>query len=123
LRAGLPVVASNLAGISTVIRDGENGLLVAPGDLASLTSALTRLEEQGSVLASLRRGAAASALDVRGWSSVAGQLHDHYARLRVAAARSVPSPDPELATVLAWPRSAAALPWESLEAQQWRRAA
>ena len=36
LRAGVPVVASNLTGIASVVRHGENGLLVDPGDEASL---------------------------------------------------------------------------------------
>src|SRR5262249_19681299 len=38
-----PVVATRIAGIPRLIRDGENGLLVEPGDEDSLTRGLTRL--------------------------------------------------------------------------------
>ena len=41
--AGLPVVASRVAGIPEVVSDGVNGLLVTPGDAAELGAALARL--------------------------------------------------------------------------------
>lgn len=41
--AGLPVVASRVAGIPEVVNDGVSGLLVTPGDTAELTSALNRI--------------------------------------------------------------------------------
>jgi glycosyltransferase involved in cell wall biosynthesis len=40
---GLPVVSTNLAGIPELVRDGETGHLVSPGDAASLGSALESL--------------------------------------------------------------------------------
>ena len=39
---GVPVVATTIAGIPRLIRDGENGLLVPPGDVEELTRALAR---------------------------------------------------------------------------------
>jgi glycosyltransferase involved in cell wall biosynthesis len=39
----VPVVATRIAGIPRLIRDGENGLLIEPGDLEGLTQALARL--------------------------------------------------------------------------------
>jgi len=41
--AGLPVVASRVAGIPEVVSDGVSGLLVTPGDAAELGGALARL--------------------------------------------------------------------------------
>jgi glycosyltransferase involved in cell wall biosynthesis len=44
--AGLPVVATSVAGMPEVIDDGRTGVLVPPGDSAALASALARLFNQ-----------------------------------------------------------------------------
>jgi glycosyltransferase involved in cell wall biosynthesis len=43
MRAGLPVVATNVGGISESVRHEETGLLVRPGDVEGLREALARL--------------------------------------------------------------------------------
>ncbi len=45
MRAGLPTVASDIpgSGVGYVVRDGETGLLVPPGDVAALAGALLQL--------------------------------------------------------------------------------
>ncbi len=40
---GLPVVASRVGGIPEIVRSGENGELVAPGDAGRLAAAISRL--------------------------------------------------------------------------------
>jgi glycosyltransferase involved in cell wall biosynthesis len=40
---GLPVLTTPVGAITDVVRDGENGLLVPPGDIAALAGALSRL--------------------------------------------------------------------------------
>ena len=40
---GRPVVASAVGGLRDIVADGETGMLVRPGDIASLRSALERL--------------------------------------------------------------------------------
>ncbi len=57
--AGLPVVATRIAGIPEVVQDGATGLLVAPNDSAALGMALARLVTDPALRASL--GAAARA--------------------------------------------------------------
>lgn len=52
---GLPVVASRVGTMPEAIRDGEDGLLVPPGDVAALAAALNTLRE-GGTLAALRAG-------------------------------------------------------------------
>jgi glycosyltransferase involved in cell wall biosynthesis len=41
--AGLPVVSTTVAGIPEVVRDGDTGLLVPPGDAPALGAAMARL--------------------------------------------------------------------------------
>ncbi|HYE15368.1 MAG TPA: glycosyltransferase family 4 protein [Pyrinomonadaceae bacterium] len=43
MAAGRPLVTSDVGAIPEVIRDGENGLLVKPGNVEGLVSAVTRL--------------------------------------------------------------------------------
>jgi glycosyltransferase involved in cell wall biosynthesis len=43
LACGTPVVASSVGGLKEVVRDGENGLLVSPGDPDAVATALKRL--------------------------------------------------------------------------------
>jgi glycosyltransferase involved in cell wall biosynthesis len=41
---GLPVIASDIGGISQVIKDGGDGLLVKPGDVSELINAIKVLK-------------------------------------------------------------------------------
>lgn len=53
MRAGLPVVASDVGGIREAVRDGTTGLLVPRGDEAGLRSALSRLIRSAELRCSL----------------------------------------------------------------------
>ena len=46
---GRPIVATDIAGCREVVKDGENGLLVTPGDDGALVAALTRLIEDAAL--------------------------------------------------------------------------
>lgn len=59
MACGVPVVASRLGQIDEVVRDGETGLLVAPGDAAALAAACRRLLDDPEL--ARRLGAAAAA--------------------------------------------------------------
>jgi glycosyltransferase involved in cell wall biosynthesis len=41
--AGLPIIASRAGGMPEIVRDGENGLLIPPGDVPALAKALEAL--------------------------------------------------------------------------------
>ena len=43
MAAGRPIVATNVGGVPDAVRDGENGLLVPPGDPAAFAAALEQL--------------------------------------------------------------------------------
>jgi phosphatidylinositol alpha-mannosyltransferase len=75
--AGTPVVASNIPGYRDVVRDGVDGILVAPGDAQALAEILRDLHEEPA-----RRGemALAAADDVErfAWPRVAGEVMSAY---------------------------------------------
>ncbi len=57
LAAGVPVVATDLGGLSETISHGQNGLLFEPADAADLARQLRRLVDEPGLLAALREGA------------------------------------------------------------------
>jgi glycosyltransferase involved in cell wall biosynthesis len=52
---GVPVVATAVAGIPRLVRDGETGLLVRPGEVGELTQALIRVLGDAELRATLAR--------------------------------------------------------------------
>jgi glycosyltransferase involved in cell wall biosynthesis len=60
LAVGTPVLAMEAGGVSEVVHDGVNGLLVAPGDTAALGEAVRRYFGDEELREQLRRAAAAS---------------------------------------------------------------
>jgi glycosyltransferase involved in cell wall biosynthesis len=92
LAAGTPVVASNLTGVASVVRDGENGLLVGPGDAVSLASALDLLETDEAIRAKLKAGALRSSGSITYWPDVVSELCSLYRE------RPAPEPVPGAAT-------------------------
>ena len=57
--AGVPVIASDLGGLSEAVRDGENGWLFAAGDVASLHAIIARITADPGCFAALRLAAPA----------------------------------------------------------------
>jgi glycosyltransferase involved in cell wall biosynthesis len=60
LAVGTPVVATAVGGVPEVVRNGENGLLVPPGDPDALAAALRRLLDEPGLRDRLAGAAAAS---------------------------------------------------------------
>jgi len=81
MASGLPVVACRSVGVVDCLRDGENGLMTEPGDVAALAEALRRVVEDRA----LRESLAAAALDecrrVYSWEAVGRQIVGIYGRL------------------------------------------
>ena len=60
LAVGTPVIATRTGGVAEVVRDGENGLLVEPGDTAAFVAAVRRYLDDPELRERLRAAAVAS---------------------------------------------------------------
>jgi glycosyltransferase involved in cell wall biosynthesis len=60
LAMGTPVIATRTGGVAEIVRDGENGLLVAPGDLEGFRTAVERYLSDDALRERLRANAAPS---------------------------------------------------------------
>jgi glycosyltransferase involved in cell wall biosynthesis len=58
MASNLPVIASRVGDVPTVIRDGESGLLVSPGDVQALTTSLAQLASNADLCTRLGKVAA-----------------------------------------------------------------
>ena len=54
LAVGTPVIATRTGGVAEVVRDGENGLLVEPGDTAAFVAAVRRYLDDSDLRVRLR---------------------------------------------------------------------
>lgn len=61
LAVGTPAIATDVGGVPEIVTDGENGLLVPPGDPAALARAIRRFIADGSLRSRLTAAAAPSA--------------------------------------------------------------
>jgi glycosyltransferase involved in cell wall biosynthesis len=60
LAVGTPVVATRVGGVAEIVRDGENGLLVEPGDAAGFGAAVRRMLSEPGLRSQLAENAAPS---------------------------------------------------------------
>lgn len=78
LSSGTPVVASRVAGIPDVVRDGDNGLLCQPGEIEPLAGALLALLRDRGRAARIGDAARRDAVDNLGWEHVAARFEAIY---------------------------------------------
>jgi len=72
------VVSTHSVGVSDCLRDGENGLMVQPGDVAALAEALTRVIEDRALRERLARDGLEECRRVYSWGAVGRQIMDVY---------------------------------------------
>jgi glycosyltransferase involved in cell wall biosynthesis len=82
MAAGLPVLATKVGGIQTLVRDGETGLLVPPADTRSLADGLVRLSRDAALRTKM--GRAGRRYSLENWS--AKKMIDSYAAVLHAIA-------------------------------------
>jgi glycosyltransferase involved in cell wall biosynthesis len=83
---GVPVVASRVGGIPEVIADGENGVLVAPGDAQAFAAAVGRLADQPGLRARMVEEARRTVAERFSWQAAARAYLDLYRETLQAAA-------------------------------------
>jgi len=74
LACGLPVIATNIDANRAVVRDGENGLLVPPGDPLALANAIEMLARDEELRARLASNAHASVLPQYNWTAIGDRI-------------------------------------------------
>ena len=70
LAAGLPTVASAIADLPGLLADGEEALLVPPGDVAATAAALVRLARDPGLCTRMAAAARRAAEQRMSWSAV-----------------------------------------------------
>jgi glycosyltransferase involved in cell wall biosynthesis len=75
--AGVPVIGANLGGIAELVRDGVNGILIAPDDVAAWAAAIRRLAEDRRAIDALR----ACIASPRTMDAVADEMATLYGRV------------------------------------------
>jgi glycosyltransferase involved in cell wall biosynthesis len=81
MACGVPVVASYLPGVRTVVKDRETGLLVPPADVAALQDALLTLINDQGLRVSYGRAAQEYARDHFDWDRHVDRLVEEYEKL------------------------------------------
>jgi glycosyltransferase involved in cell wall biosynthesis len=87
--AGLPVVASRVAGIPEVVHDGVSGLLVDPGNSEQLARALSSLLENRDLRARLGQAAKESVTPRFGADGYVDAIVALYDRLLASKGRTL----------------------------------
>lgn len=78
MASGTAIVATALGQITEVIQDGQNGLLVRPGDIANMAAALQRLIEEPNLRLRLGQRAREDAVRKYSWEHYVARLENLY---------------------------------------------
>jgi glycosyltransferase involved in cell wall biosynthesis len=76
------VIATSTGGVTEVLENEVNGLVVPPGDLEALTAAIERFFAEGELAAKLRGAAAGSVADY-----APDRVYGRLERILIASAR------------------------------------
>lgn len=82
MASGLPIVSTATVGVVDCLRDGDNALLVEPGDLDALTAATRRLLDDDGLRRELAMRAYVEVREKYSWPVVAEQIEGIYEQLQ-----------------------------------------
>ena len=89
LAMGKAVIAPSVEPVLEVLRDGETGLLIAPGDASAMAERILRLAGDPELRLRLGRAGRAYVVDEHTWARNAATIIDVYGRL-TSASKSAP---------------------------------
>jgi glycosyltransferase involved in cell wall biosynthesis len=92
MACGVPVVTTPVGAIGTIVRDGENGLMVRPGNAAELQAALERLLTDPESAAPLGEAARRTIVANFSAKSITRRYMDSFRQLVGIAADSICDP-------------------------------
>jgi glycogen synthase len=81
MASGLPIVSTRAVGVVDCLRDGENALLVEPGDVEGLAAAIGRMLDDDAVRRRLALAGLEEARRLYSWRAVGRQVMAVYDRL------------------------------------------
>lgn len=81
MACGLAILSCHAVGIIDCLRDGDNGLLVEPGDVPAQAAALQRLIDDAALRERLATAALAECRETYSWEAVGRQIVGVYDRL------------------------------------------
>jgi glycosyltransferase involved in cell wall biosynthesis len=87
MASGTPVIASAVGGVPEIVRDGETGFLVPPGNVLALSERLSRLLGDPSLQRRLGASARQDVLERFTWSKVAERCLEAYSHALHAQVR------------------------------------
>jgi glycosyltransferase involved in cell wall biosynthesis len=76
--SGLPVIATDVGGVSQLISHGENGLLVKPKDSMSLTMAIDKLIKEPSTACQMGESGRKIMVNNYSWETICNKLESGY---------------------------------------------
>ncbi len=79
MACGTPVIASNLPGVRTVVSDGEDGILINPGDVPDLVRAIQQILQAPGYRLLLGRSGRRKVEEKYAWTTIGDQLDRIYA--------------------------------------------
>jgi glycosyltransferase involved in cell wall biosynthesis len=80
MSCGKPVIASGVGGITDIVADGENGLLVPPADAEALSRAIMALAKNGRLRRAMGRAALGTVDGKFNWDKIVNDLIGLYGR-------------------------------------------
>jgi phosphatidylinositol alpha-mannosyltransferase len=92
MAAGTPIVCSDIHGYRSVVRRGEQGLLVQPRDVAALADAIGRLLSDAELRARMSDSARKRAVQF-GWDNITAKVEEYYLFAARRAAANGPLPE------------------------------